>query len=182
LSRCVTICPIGHVDDEIIKRLTECITSRCGLVSKVSPGMENPKYAYNESRCQYNSKLILKRLIQDRPHATFRLIGITQVDLYIPILTFVFGLAQIEGPCGVISMHRLYPEFYDQPSDFNFLMNRIEKTALHELGHTMGLTHCRDRRCVMYSSTRIGDTDFKQPYFCPTCFELFNWYLENSLP
>lgn len=182
MSRCVTICPIGLVDKEIIQHMAERITSRCGLASRVSPGMENPIYAYNETRCQYNSKLILKQLIQNCSHDTFRLMGVTQVDLYIPILTFVFGLAQIEGPCSVISIHRLCPEFYDQSSDFDFLLNRIEKTALHELGHTMGLTHCRDRRCVMHSSTRIEDTDFKQPFFCPTCFELFNWYLERSLP
>jgi archaemetzincin len=59
------------------------------------------------------------------------------------------------------------------------LVVRAQKTALHEIGHSLGLTHCRDRRCVMYSSTRIADTDFKQSHYCPTCLELFTWHLER---
>jgi archaemetzincin len=143
--------------------------------------MENPQFAYNDTRCQYNSKLILKRLLQRNLRGTLRLIGVTPMDLYVPILKFVFGLAQIEGKCSIISLHRLYPRFYDQPSNLDLLLARVEKTVLHELGHTFGITHCRDRRCVMYSSVRIEDTDVKQPDFCPTCFELFQWYLKKSL-
>ena len=144
--------------------------------------MEKPRYAYNNTRCQYNSKLILKRLLEQSSHDTLRLVGVTPVDLYVPILKFVFGLAQIEGKCAIISLHRLYPQFYGQPSNPDLLSARVEKTALHELGHTFGLTHCQDRQCVMYSSTRIEDTDFKQSEFCPTCFELFQWLLEKSSP
>ncbi|TES91083.1 MAG: archemetzincin [Desulfobacteraceae bacterium] len=143
--------------------------------------MESPEYAYNETRCQYNSKLILKHLLRQCPSDTLRFIGVTPVDLYVPILKFVFGLAQIEGQYSIISLHRLCPRFYDQPSNPDLLLARLEKAALHELGHTFGITHCRDRRCVMYSSTRIDDTDFKQPDFCLTCFELFRWHLEKAL-
>jgi archaemetzincin len=143
--------------------------------------MENPKYAYNDTRHQYNSKQILKHLLKQCTRETLRLIGVTPVDLYVPILKYVFGLAQIEGQCSIISLHRLYPQLYDQPSNSDLLLARVEKTALHELGHTFGITHCRDRRCIMYSSTRIEDTDFKQPDFCPTCFELFQWYLKKTL-
>ena len=143
--------------------------------------MENPKYAYNDTRHQYNSKQILKHLLQKCTSDTLRLIGVTPVDLYVPILKFVFGLAQIEGQCSIISLHRLYPQFYDQPSNSDLLLARVEKTALHELGHTFGITHCRDRRCIMYSSTRIEHTDCKQPDFCLTCFELFRWHLTKAL-
>jgi len=136
-----------------------------------------PEYAYNVARCQYDSRVILKRLIQSCKDDT-RLLAVTQVDLYVPILKYVYGLAQVGGRCSLISLHRLCPEFYDQPSDPALLLDRAEKTAIHELGHTLGLTHCRYQRCVMYSSTSIENTDFKNPDFCPTCFELFKWYLE----
>ncbi len=141
--------------------------------------MENPKYAYNETRFQYDSKLILKHLQKGCSDDTLRLIGVTHVDLYVPILKYVFGLAEVEGRCCLISIHRLRPEFYDQPPNPALLLERVEKTALHEIGHTLGLTHCRDRSCVMHSSTHIENTDIKQPDFCATCFELFKWYLAN---
>jgi len=181
LSDCVTICPIGSVDPGILEHIAKCISTRCGLTCRISMRMENPRYAYNDTRCQYNSKLILKHLLDRNFQDSFRLIGVTPVDLYVPILKYVFGLAQIQGKCSIISLHRLYPMFYDQPSNPDLLLARVEKTALHELGHTLGLTHCRDRRCVMYSSTRIEDTDLKQPDFCCTCFELFQWYLKKFL-
>ncbi|MFO7972350.1 MAG: archaemetzincin family Zn-dependent metalloprotease [Desulfobacterales bacterium] len=181
MSGCVTICPIGWVDPGILEHIAGSISIRCGLNCKIYRRMENPQYAYNTIRCQYNSKLILKYLLEHSLQDSFRVIGVTPVDLYVPILKFVFGLAQIQGKCSIISLHRLDPQFYDQPSNSNLLLARVEKTALHELGHTLGLTHCRDRRCVMYSSTRIEDTDVKPPDFCSTCFELFQWYLKKSL-
>ena len=182
MSRCVTICPVGFIDKKIIQHLGDCFESRCGLTCRVSPAMENPEYAYDEKRRQYNSKLILKHLLQCHSHDTIRSIGITRVDLYVPILKYVFGLAEIEGQCAIISTHRLRPQFYEQPPDSYLLLDRIEKTAIHELGHTLGLIHCRDHNCVMYSSTRIEDTDFKQPDFCPTCSELFKWNLDRLSP
>ena len=181
MSSCVTICPLGSVDEEILQHIAKCISIRCGLTWRISKRMENPHYAFNDSRCQYNSKLILQRLLQQNLRGTLRLIGVTSVDLYVPILKFVFGLAQIEGKCSIISLHRLYPRFYNQPANPDLLLARVEKTVLHELGHTFGLTHCLDRRCVMYSSVRIEDTDAKQSDFCFTCFELFQWYLKKTL-
>lgn len=177
---CVTICPVGSVDQGVLDHIAKCISIRCGLSCRVSMGMENPRYAYNDVRCQYDSKLILKRLIQQSPNNTLRFIGVTSVDLYVPILKFVFGLAQIDGKCSIISLHRLYPMFYDQPDDPDLFLSRVEKTVLHELGHSFGITHCRDRHCVMYSSVRIEDTDFKSADFCPTCLELFHWFLNKS--
>ena len=140
---------------------------------------ENPKYAYNEGRGQYNSKLILSHLSRSCPEDTLRFMGVTHVDIYVPILKYVFGLAQVAGKCFLISTHRLYPEFYDQPPNTDILLERVEKTAIHELGHTFGLTHCRDKRCVMFSSTKIENTDLKEPDFCPTCFDLFQWFLDG---
>jgi archaemetzincin len=181
LPKSVTICGVGLVDKSILEYLAECIESRYGLTCKISSGMENPEYAYNKIRDQYNSKLILKHLLRQCSNDTLRFIGVTSVDLYVPILEFVFGLAQIEGQCSIVSLHRLYPKFYNRPPNPDLVLIRLLKTSLHELGHTFGITHCRDRRCVMYSSTRIEHTDFKHPDFCLTCSELFRWHIEKAM-
>jgi archaemetzincin len=179
LSRRIAICCLGPLDPTIPRYLADHISTRCDLTCDVSPSMESPTYAFDKKRCQHNSKLILKRLA-GVAHDALKLLAITDVDLFVPILTYVFGLAEVGGPCAVISTNRLRPQFYGYPPNQVLLMERIEKTALHELGHSLGLIHCRDRRCVMHSSTSIADTDFKQSHFCPTCFEIFRWHIEDS--
>ena len=179
LSKSITICSLGPLDRMIIEHVAGAISSRCGLRYKISSRMDSLKYAFDEKRGQYNSKLILKRLTE-LPLNSLKFLAITEVDLFVPILKYVFGLAQVGGQCAIISTYRLRPPFYDHEPNQDLLMDRIGKTALHELGHSLGLlTHCRDRHCVMHSSTSIGDTDFKRSDFCPTCFELFRWQLEN---
>ncbi|MCF8129617.1 MAG: archaemetzincin family Zn-dependent metalloprotease [Deltaproteobacteria bacterium] len=179
MSECIYVCPLGSVEKEILDCVTESLSKKTKVAVRVLPAMGDPAYAYDKKRGQYNSKRVLKRLSASCPRQTFKIIGVTWVDLYVPILTFVFGAAQMSGQCGVISTRRLDPRFYQAPEDRNLLLERVRKTAVHELGHSMGLIHCRDRRCVMFSSTRIEDTDFKEEDFCHTCRELFKWNLDR---
>jgi len=181
LAKRVIICPIGAVDQGMLERIAKHIEIRCNVMCRVSPKMDRPGYAYEERRCQYNSATILKRLIRCCPEEVLGFMGVTCEDLFVPILKYVFGLAEMEGRCSIISMYRLRPEFYDRPQDQELLEERLIKTALHELGHCLGLTHCRNRRCVMYSSVRIEDTDMKRMDFCPACSELFTWRMESCL-
>ena len=80
----------------------------------------------------------------------------TEIDLYIPVLTFVFGEAQLADGGAVVSAHRLHQEFYGMPTDPELLHERLLKESLHELGHTYGLRHCPDYTCVMSSSNARG--------------------------
>jgi archaemetzincin len=179
LSRNILIRPIGFVEEDTLENIAGCIETRCGLDCVISSPMESPRYAYDERRCQYDSKLILKNMITCCPQDALGFMGVTHADLFVPILKYVYGLSQVEGRCSLISTHRLDPRFYDNAPDPALLMARLEKTALHELGHSFGLTHCRNRHCVMYSSTRIEHTDFKQSDLCPTCLELLRWHIKK---
>jgi len=181
LAKGIVICPIGMVDQGMIERMAGHIQMRCSVTCSVCQKMESPDYAYDDKRSQYNSATILKHLMTCCPDQVLGFVGVTAVDLFVPILKYVYGLAEMEGRCAIISLHRLRPEFYDLPPDQDLLEERLKKTALHELGHCLGLTHCKDRRCVMYSSVRVDDTDAKQAEFCPTCSELFNWRVETCL-
>lgn len=125
--------------------------------------------AYDPERNQYNAAILLHRLLEALPDKASKMFGFTQLDLYIPILTFVFGLAQLKGAAGVVSMYRLRNQFYGLPGNEGLLEERLGKVALHELGHIFGLYHCADYRCVMKSSTYVEELDLKGDSFCPSC-------------
>ena len=93
----------------------------------------------------------------------------TEADLGIPMLTFLFGQAQLDGPIALISLCRLRQEFYGMPPDEALLHERIVKEMLHELGHTFGLTHCGDGNCAMSLSTHIEFVDAKSARYCARC-------------
>ena len=103
---------------------------------------------------------------------TSRLLGITLVDLYIPILTFVFGEAQLKGSCALVSAHRLRQEFYGLPGNTGLFHERLLKEATHELGHTLTLSHCEDYQCVMAPSHGVEWIDLKTSNFCTACGSL----------
>jgi archaemetzincin len=100
---------------------------------------------------------------------SWRMLGIVAVDLYIPILTYVFGEAQMGGPCAVISAHRLRQEFYGLPPNPDLFRQRVIKEAVHELGHTVNLTHCGDYRCAMAPSHAVEWIDLKESTLCTAC-------------
>lgn len=129
----------------------------------------NLKASFDPGRGQYHSPSILQKVLDNIPDDSDKIVGITQVDLFIPVLTFVFGEAQLSGPAALVSTHRLHNTFYGLPENDNLLYERLLKEVLHELGHTMGLVHCRDYRCVMHASTYVEDSDIKQARFCKEC-------------
>lgn len=130
-------------------------------------------FALDSARRQYHSTAILARL-QRLAAQKSRLLGIASADLYVPVLTFVFGEAQIAGQCAVISMHRLREEFYGLPPNPGLLDERLTKAALHELGHTFGLGHCSNWNCVMASTHAVERLDLKAAGFCPGCLHALN--------
>jgi archaemetzincin len=108
--------------------------------------------------------------MQDYVHRdSWRVLGVAGVDLYIPILTFVFGEAQMGGPCAIISSHRLRQEFYGLPEDSSLFHSRLIKEAVHEIGHTLDLAHCDDYSCAMAASHAVEWIDLKQNIFCRSC-------------
>jgi archaemetzincin len=124
---------------------------------------------YSEERKQYHSTFILSKILTNMPDDAKKIIGVTQVDIFIPILTYLFGEAQLGGKGALVSTFRLRNEFYGLPPNENLLYTRTLKEILHELGHTMGLVHCRDYECVMHFSTYVEDIDLKKSQFCSIC-------------
>ncbi len=128
----------------------------------------DPEMAYDASRGQYDSRLLMAQLLRHHP-APGKVLAVTDADLFIPVLTFVFGEAQLNGRVALVSSHRLAPERYGLPADQALLQARLAKEAIHELGHTLGLLHCSDGGCVMASSPEVTGVDLKTARFCRSC-------------
>ena len=126
-------------------------------------------FAFDARRAQYASIPVLEMLAGLCPNDAAKLIGVTERDLFIPVLTFVFGHAQLGGRIAVISLARLRQEFYGLEPDRELFLDRALKEALHETGHTFGLVHCADRSCAMSLSTGVQQIDQKRTGFCPAC-------------
>ena len=125
--------------------------------------------AYASDRRQYHATLVLAALLRQLPDAGSKIIGITSVDLFIPVLTFVFGQSQLSGPSALVSTFRLRNQFYGLPPDEGLLLDRTVKEAVHELGHAFGLVHCGVYDCVMHASTTVDEVDLKRSAFCGRC-------------
>jgi archaemetzincin len=167
--RIISLVPVGRVERGHLELLAQGLAARLRVACCISPGGLEGEFAYNPVRGQYHSTEILRRLLQDPPDESWRVLGVTDADLYIPILTFVFGEAQLGNAGALVSTHRLRPEFYGMPKDPGLLQERLLKEALHELGHTFGLPHCPDYLCVMSASHSVERIDLKQADFCTAC-------------
>ncbi|MFN7967131.1 MAG: archaemetzincin family Zn-dependent metalloprotease [Acidobacteriota bacterium] len=154
---------------EMIPRLAGVLEQTFHLTVERHPPAFDPELAFDASRGQYNSRLLLTELVKQAPDNGGRILGVTSVDLFIPVLTFVFGEAQLNGPAAVVSTHRLAAEVYGLSEQPELLFDRLCKEAVHELGHTYQLVHCPDDYCVMRSSQYVENIDLKSAGFCHEC-------------
>ncbi|MFB3915631.1 MAG: archaemetzincin family Zn-dependent metalloprotease [Terriglobales bacterium] len=162
--------PIGELDRRLLEELRASLATMFRGECELLSNSVSPEFAYHPERQQYHSSEILAHMQNGLSDDCWRVLGVTAVDLYIPILTFVFGEAQMGGRCALVSLHRLRQEFYGMPPDQQLLRDRLVKEAVHELGHTLELTHCDDYTCVMAASHAVEWIDIKEPRLCSVCY------------
>ena len=161
--------PVGEVDPRLLDWLRQALFEKFRVPAEVLQPALDPAFAVHSERQQFHSSEILSAMQSYINDDTWRLLGVTGRDLYIPILTFVFGEAQLGGASAIVSYHRLAQEFYGLPPDLDLLANRLLTESVHELGHTLHLTHCDDFRCSMAPSHAVEWIDIKDSGFCEEC-------------
>jgi archaemetzincin len=168
----ITVLRIGDVNAEAVQKVLHNLgLSFPEAISTIFESvMPVPEEAYNKARRQYNSTLILAKMMNFIKKSNIgRILGVITSDLYVPGLNFVFGEAYFPSKVSLISLFRLKPEFYGQAADKQLFYERTVKEAVHEVGHTLGLVHCRNPSCAMFFSNSIQDTDRKKSTFCEKC-------------
>jgi len=165
----VHLIPVGTIDLVLLEHLCAAIPKRLNVECKIAPFALDPVPAYHPERQQFHSSEILQHLYARLQPRDWRLLAVADIDLYIPILKYVFGEAQVGGPCAVVSTFRLRQEFYGLGRDDALLRERLLKECVHELGHTLALRHCQDYRCVMASSHAVEWIDLRESVLCDAC-------------
>ncbi len=168
----IFLIPIGDVTSALLEILVVPLKNVFNQIIKIESSRELPPESWNSKRNQYLADTILNGIPDPQPGD--RSLGIVDVDLYALGLNYVFGEADLKSRKAVISLIRLRQEYYSLSVDNNLFQERMIKEAVHEIGHTYGIKHCPNSRCVMHFSNSLQDTDIKKGTFCPICQRTFN--------
>ena len=165
---CIVISPVGDIDSDIVDRIAAEIRRLFPFPVVIAPLLADVTFAYDENRDQYLSTKILDHLSESIPEPALKLIAVVDVDLFIPILTHVFGEAQLGGRICVVSIHRLKENLGALGRNPAYHC-RIIKEAVHELGHCFNLLHCREPSCIMNYCRSVQDVDRRSEHLCRYC-------------
>jgi len=164
----VGVLRLGSVGEAVLNIVAANLQEILHVPVDILPARQAPEFAYSESRKQYHAALILKKLAESRqPHP--RILALVSVDLFIPVLTHVFGEAQMGGRAAVVSLHRLRHKEEGARVSLDTYYERAVKVALHEVAHTFDLVHCKQPECIMRFSSGPSDLDELPLFFCEYC-------------
>ncbi|MDJ0783721.1 MAG: archaemetzincin family Zn-dependent metalloprotease [Desulfosarcinaceae bacterium] len=175
----VQIAPIGGFAPDLLGAVADMVARIFGLDVRTAPLIDEIGFAYDTERKQYHSTAILDHLSAAAPADCFKVLAVTREDLFIPILTHVYGEAQLGGSCCVVSTQRL-GEGLSKVTDRSAYLERVAKEAAHELGHTFDLRHCRDASCLMHYCRNVSDVDRKRADLCRYCQVMMGDHLTKA--
>jgi archaemetzincin len=159
----------GQFERNLLERIASDVKTEFEMPVEISVNYSDLSQFYDPTRRQYDGNRILKLMNSESILEAVKTIGLFQVDLFIPILSFIFGQAIFRGNVGIVSLYRLKNEQYGLPRNEDVLFDRFRKVIIHELGHTFGLIHCHVPTCVMRSGTYVEDIDQKNHHLCLKC-------------
>jgi predicted Zn-dependent protease len=165
----IIIVPLGDLDFYQVNKLAANLSIAFSAGVDILQGVEVPDEAENQERGQFYATVILTKLELMRQNDNERILGLTEEDLYIPTVPFVYGEADPVSGCAVMSFYRMRLEFYGIAEDEKQIFSRAVKEGIHLVGQLFHLAACSNPRCVMYRSASMSDTDAKAEKFCDNC-------------
>ena len=165
----ITLISFGYFEEDFLKKIADSVKYEFLFSVNIKEGRLDLSEFYDPVRRQYNGTKLIKQVDSSFSSDSYKTLGLFSIDLFIPILTYIFGQAFLNGRTGIASLYRLSNERYGMNTDDKFILDRFIKEVIHELGHTFGLVHCHIQTCVMRSSTYVEDIDQKSSNLCPKC-------------
>jgi archaemetzincin len=165
----ITLILSGQLKTAFIDTIADSIIHEFQCQVIIKEGRIDISQFYDPGRRQYDANKLLKEIDKVASAESVKTLSLFSVDLFIPILTYIFGQAYLGGKAGIASTYRLKNELYGLKPNDDLLLERFNKVCIHELGHSFGLIHCHAPSCVMRSSTYVEDIDQKKIKLCPNC-------------
>ena len=163
----ILISPVEDFDCDLLDLISRDVQRIFGYRTAIKALLQDVGFALDPGRDQHHSTLILEKLAGLAPARVIKVLAVTRVDLFIPILTHVYGEAQLGGKACIVSTHRLNEGL--AMSARESFHQRVVKEAVHELGHAFNLRHCQDHSCIMHYCRSIKDVDRKADHLCRYC-------------
>ena len=176
----ITLVSFAYFEKDFLENIVKAVKQEFQCSVSFKEGHIDLSEYYDSARRQYNGTDILHLVDSKFSSESVKTLGLFNVDLFIPILTFIFGQAFLDGQSGIASLYRLNNERYGMKNDNVLLLDRFKKEVIHELGHTFGLIHCHIPTCVMRSSTYVEDIDQKNQNLCVNCKAEAQNYIQSK--
>jgi archaemetzincin len=178
---CIGVAPFGEVPDAALQGVAAFIRTHLHLEAHLLAPFQNPANAYDQKRGQYNAAIILKTF-KSMPfdEGLDKVIGVMNVDLFIPIFTHVLGEANEGGRYALASLYRLNRAPNRVSASMDQVIERLIKVAIHELGHLFNLGHCMNKHCLMHYSGNLDDLDATTLTFCGYCSEFLAYSIRRE--
>jgi len=166
----VDVVPVGTPGQPALCEVTAALRSVLGLQATIHDVCEVPDQAYDPSAGKYRAEPFIEVAIEEG--FGDKNIAVTDREITYQDREFVFGLAYLEGDGCVVSTYRLETSvetaYLTSVLDAEF-SERLRTEVVHEVGHTLGLTHCTADACVMNFSPTVAAVDEKPEDPCQYC-------------
>lgn len=171
MAQTITLITFDQFGKSFLEQLKEAVGEEFNVNVTIKEAYLDLSLFFDPTRRQYNGNKLLPAVDEIGGNNGGKNLGLFTVDLFIPILTFIFGQAYLGGKTGIASLFRLGNERYGLEANEGIKLERFIKVVIHELGHAFGLIHCTVSTCVMRPGTYVEDLDQKGRSFCPDCRE-----------
>ena len=154
------VVPVGSVHEVACAVVVAHLGAVVGLPARPGPALPLDPAAGP----RVDATALIRLLAEERPPDRLR-VGVTDLDLSLPVFTHLYGEADVGGGVAVASLYRLQADAAPR----HLVYQRLAKVACHEAGHALGLRHCNRPGCLMRFAGRLEALDRLALAFCDDC-------------